>query len=179
MTPWVVARQAPLSMGFSRQGYCSGLPFPPPGDLPDPGVEPSSPALASRFSTTEPPKSIHCSILNTVLGYEDILVEKICKILVGGGLTVFKKGRQTIINKCGLPWWSSGKEPACQHRGHQFHPCSGKVPYTLGRLSPCPRAAEPAHSNSQRSATREESLLTAPRECPHAAVKIPTQPKPS
>ena len=45
VTPWTVARQAPLSMGFSRQGYWSGLPFPSPGDLPDPGIEPRSPAL--------------------------------------------------------------------------------------------------------------------------------------
>ena len=43
--PWTVARQAALSMGFSRQEYCSGLPFPSPGDLPDPGIEPMSPAL--------------------------------------------------------------------------------------------------------------------------------------
>ena len=42
---WTVARQAPLSMGFSRQEYLSGLPCPPPGDLPDPGVEPRPPAL--------------------------------------------------------------------------------------------------------------------------------------
>ena len=44
-TPWTVAYQAPQSMGFSRQGYCSGLPFPSPGDLPDPGIEPGSPGL--------------------------------------------------------------------------------------------------------------------------------------
>ena len=44
-TPWAVAYQAPLSMGFSRQEYWSGLPFPSPGDLPDPGIEPRSPAL--------------------------------------------------------------------------------------------------------------------------------------
>ena len=44
-TPWAVAHQAPLSMGFPRQGYCSGLPFPTPGDLPDPGIEPESPPL--------------------------------------------------------------------------------------------------------------------------------------
>ena len=43
-TPWSVACQAPLSMGFSRQDYCSGLPFSPPGDLPDKGVEPVFPA---------------------------------------------------------------------------------------------------------------------------------------
>ena len=50
-----VARQVPLSMGFSRQEYWSGLPYPPPGDLPNPGIEPmsfTSPALAGRFFTT-------------------------------------------------------------------------------------------------------------------------------
>ena len=54
-TPWTVACQAPLSMGFSRQEYWSGLPFPSPGALPDPGTEPEFPALAGRFFTTEPP----------------------------------------------------------------------------------------------------------------------------
>ena len=44
-TPWAVACQTPLSMGFSRQEYWSGLPFLSPGDLPDPGIEPRSPAL--------------------------------------------------------------------------------------------------------------------------------------
>ena len=44
-TPWTVAYQAPLSMGFSRQEYWGGLPFPSPGDLPNPGIEPRSPAL--------------------------------------------------------------------------------------------------------------------------------------
>ena len=54
-TPWTVAYQARPSMGFSRQEYWSGLPFPPPGDLPDPGAEPASlksPALAGGFFTT-------------------------------------------------------------------------------------------------------------------------------
>ena len=45
VTPWTAARQAPLSMGFSRQEYWSGLTFPSPGNLPDPGIEPRSPAL--------------------------------------------------------------------------------------------------------------------------------------
>ena len=54
-TPWTVGRQAPLSMGFSRQGYWSKLPFPSSGDLPDPGTELVSPALAGRFFTAEPP----------------------------------------------------------------------------------------------------------------------------
>ena len=54
VTPWTVACQAPLSMGFSRQEYWSGLPCPPPGDLLDPGIEPASLsyALAGRFFTT-------------------------------------------------------------------------------------------------------------------------------
>ena len=54
-TPWTVAHQAPLSMGFSRQEYWSGLPFPSPGDLPDPGIEPRSPALQADTLTSEPP----------------------------------------------------------------------------------------------------------------------------
>ena len=54
-TPQTAVRQALLSMGFSRQEYWSGLPFPFPGDLPDPGIEPNSPALAGGFFTTEPP----------------------------------------------------------------------------------------------------------------------------
>ena len=58
VTPRTVARQALLSLGFPGQEYWSGLPFPSPGDLPDPGIEPSSPAspaLEGRFFTTEPP----------------------------------------------------------------------------------------------------------------------------
>ena len=58
VAPWAVAHQAPLSMEFSRQEYWSGLSFPTPGDLPDPGVEPeslSSCALAGGFFTTVPP----------------------------------------------------------------------------------------------------------------------------
>ena len=54
-TPWTVAHQAPPSMGFSRQEYWSGLPFPSPGDLPDPGIEPRSPALQAVALTFEPP----------------------------------------------------------------------------------------------------------------------------
>ena len=54
-TPWTVALQAPLSMGFPKQEYWSGLPFRSPGDLPDPGIKHRSPALAGRFFTSEPP----------------------------------------------------------------------------------------------------------------------------
>ena len=54
-TPWTVAHQALPSMGFSRQEYWSGLPFPSPGALPDPGLEPGSPALQAGALPSEPP----------------------------------------------------------------------------------------------------------------------------
>ena len=54
-TPWTVAHQAPPSMGFSRQEYWSGLPFPSPGDLPDPGIESRSPTFQAEALTSEPP----------------------------------------------------------------------------------------------------------------------------
>ena len=56
-TPWTIAHQAPLSMEFSRQEYWSGLPFPSPGDLPDPGIKPASPmslALQADSFPAEP-----------------------------------------------------------------------------------------------------------------------------
>ena len=53
--PWTVVYQASLSMGFSRQEYWRGLPFPSPGDLPDPGIEPMSPALEADALPSEPP----------------------------------------------------------------------------------------------------------------------------
>ena len=55
-TPWTVAHQAPLSTGFPRQENWSRLPFPSPGDLPEPGIEPVSPAVAGRFFTPESPR---------------------------------------------------------------------------------------------------------------------------
>ena len=56
-TPWTVAYQAPWSMGFSRQEYWSGLLFPCPGDLPNPGIEPRSPALQVNCLPAEPPEN--------------------------------------------------------------------------------------------------------------------------
>ena len=70
-----VAHQAPLSMGFSRQEYWNGLPFPPPGDFPDPGNKPTSPvspAFTGRFFITEPP------------GKPQELLRRLVKTLVAG-----------------------------------------------------------------------------------------------
>ena len=61
-TPWTVALQAPLSMGFSRQEYWSGLPYPPPEDLPKLGIKPRSPALQTDSSLSEPPEKPRLSI---------------------------------------------------------------------------------------------------------------------
>ena len=79
-TPWTVAHQASPSMGFSREEYWSGLPFPSPGDLPDPGIEPTSPALQADALPSEPPgilvsyvqKSeliVHIHIIHSFVGY--------------------------------------------------------------------------------------------------------------
>ena len=63
VTPWTATHQGPLSMGFSRQEYCGGLPFLSPWDLPNPGIKRASlvsPALAGRFFTTVPPGKPRC-----------------------------------------------------------------------------------------------------------------------
>ena len=72
-TPWAVACQAPLPMGFSRQEYWSGLPFPSLGDLPNPGIEPRSPLQADSLSTEPPgkPKEFVIYVENTYISAED------------------------------------------------------------------------------------------------------------
>ena len=69
VTPWTVAYQAPLSMGFSRQECWSGLPFPSAGDLPDPGIKPGSPALQADALPSEPPGKPWC--IKTLLVYKN------------------------------------------------------------------------------------------------------------
>ena len=72
-----LACQASLSMGFPRQEYWSGLPFPSPGDRPDPGIEPASPPLAGRFFTTEPPgKPCMGVALNTCVHLKQCTVDR-------------------------------------------------------------------------------------------------------
>ena len=71
MTPWTVACQAPLSMGFPRQEYWNGLPFPSPGDLPNPGIEPASPTLQADSLSAEPqgkPKNTGVGSLSLLQG---------------------------------------------------------------------------------------------------------------
>ena len=67
-TPWTVAYQTPPSMGFSKQEYWGGLPFLSPGDLPDPGIEPGSPAFQADALTSEPPGKLYHTV-NQFNGY--------------------------------------------------------------------------------------------------------------
>ena len=71
-TPWTVTYYAFLSMGFSRQEYWSGLPFPSPGDLPDPGIKPGSPTLQADALTSEPPGK---SISSMKTGIDSVLAD--------------------------------------------------------------------------------------------------------
>ena len=66
MIPWTVAHQAPLFMEFSRQEYRSGSPFPSPGDLPNPGTEPKSPACQADSLPSEPPEK-HSNVEHLIL----------------------------------------------------------------------------------------------------------------
>ena len=67
--PWTVVYQASLSMGFSRQEYWSGLLFPSPGDLPDPGIKPRSPALQADALPSEPPGKASCQCMAKPIQY--------------------------------------------------------------------------------------------------------------
>ena len=79
MTPWSIACKVPLSVRLPRQKYWSGLPFPSPGDLPNPEIKLGSPALTGEFFTTEPPgKPVQCqySTHNTSLGQKKKRIRK-------------------------------------------------------------------------------------------------------
>ena len=87
VTPWTVALQAPLSMKLSRQEHWSGLPFPPPGNVPNPGTEPRSPTLQADSLLTEPPgKPSHQGLYSYCKSVDDALC----------GLTVLIKWKQKI-----------------------------------------------------------------------------------
>ena len=75
-TPWTVAYQAPPSMGFSRQEYWNGVPFPSPEDLPNPGIEPGSPTLQADALTSEPPgKPLSGECLKIIVKPPPILIK--------------------------------------------------------------------------------------------------------
>ena len=103
VTPWSIAHQAPLSMGFSREKYWNGLPFPSPGDLPDPGIEPRSPALKADSFPSEPPGNpILCWVLPK--NNYSLFSSNICS----QGWGVSKKRR--VLIPCRALWgsWAQG-----------------------------------------------------------------------
>ena len=115
VTLWTGAHQTPLSMGLSRQAYCSGLPCPHPRDLPNPGVKPkslTSPALAGRFLTTSATweahtyKYIFIYILHISI-YTNITLESVKHLSVVLGTIPLGLMNQKWAIK-GIPWWSSG-----------------------------------------------------------------------
>ena len=87
-TPWIVAHQAPLSMGFPRQEYWSWLPFPSTGDLPDPGIKPTSSALTGGLFTTEPPGKPNLRVRASQISLFHILAFlQWASIMLGSGAT--------------------------------------------------------------------------------------------
>ena len=74
-TPWTVAYQAPPSMGLSRQQCWSGLPFPSPGDLPDPGIKPGSPTLQADALPSEPPGKLLNSLLPILNSFHKFMLK--------------------------------------------------------------------------------------------------------
>ena len=95
-TPWTVAYQAPQSMEFSRQEYWSGLPFPSPQELPDPGIKPRSPALRADALPVEPPgKRFQRYSSSNFLNLNSFLFLRV----------LFHLLSQTCTHTLRLPWW--------------------------------------------------------------------------
>ena len=122
-TPWTVARQAPLSMGFSSQEYRRGLPFPSPKDLPNPGSEPGSPGLQTDSLPSEPPGATGgwgplVSMILRVREHHIILLTMDAVDIQRLDKQLIKQMILILILKMwkGFPWRLSGKESACQCR---------------------------------------------------------------
>ena len=109
VTPWTVAYQAPLSMEFSRQEYWSGLPFPSPGALPDPGIELGTPALQADALLSDPPQFGFSLILKSVIFI--IFIRK-CSLsnICGGERT--KLSQREKLSCCGQ-WISPSVSCGC------------------------------------------------------------------
>ena len=116
MTLWTVAYQAPLSMGFSRQEYWSGFPFPSPGDLPDPGIEPGSSALTGRFFT----------ICHPYANAEFIINETEKKCLERLNQKDANKQKKSDLKKAMSQYHKEIKKIAAAHLNKNYEPSSMK-----------------------------------------------------
>ena len=110
VTPWTVPCQAPPSVGFFREEYWSGLPFPSPGDLPHPGIEPWSPALQADSLPSEPPgknKVKVAQLCPAVCNPRDYTVHGIlqARVLEWGSLSLLQQIFLTQESNCGLLYY--------------------------------------------------------------------------
>jgi len=105
--PWTVALQVPLSMGFLRQEYCSGLPFPSPGNLSYPGIEPTSPALPGGFFITETPGKPTMEYHSVIKKNEIMLIATTWMDLE---IVILTEVSQTEKEKCGQLYRKSTKK---------------------------------------------------------------------
>ena len=159
VTPWTVACQAHLSMGFSWQEYWSGLLFPPPRDPPNPGIKPASPALAGRFSTTEPPgkplwsQGVWTRQSNKILWISFKTEVSPLLSLVFPIPGYHSTSPSTLFASAIVVWGfsggTSGKESASQCRRCRFDPWGGKIAWRMKR-QPIP-VFLPGKSHGQRS----------------------------
>ena len=99
LTPWAVALQVSPSMGVPRQEYWSGLPFPSPGDLPNPGIKLKTPALANRFFTAEPTGYIEKIFTSLVTGIKNTIWETVYILLANIPWHRFRTHFQTNVKK--------------------------------------------------------------------------------
>ena len=102
VTPWTVACQAPLSTEFSRQEYWSGLPFPSPGDLPDPGIKPGSPALQAdsyHLSHKRIPTSLWYEVIFHILWRRNSKLPRLWDLCQEGSLMLFAASQQTETSR--------------------------------------------------------------------------------
>ena len=114
---WMVAHQAPLFKRFSRQEYWNGLPFPSPGDLPDPGIEPRSPALQADSLPSEPPEWVDEWMSEQVSGWVFICIASLISLGVVADQRVPTGGEKLEAYSTG----ALGKWPVGNPRGISFH----------------------------------------------------------
>ena len=128
-TPWTVTHRAPKSMGFSRQEYWSGLPFPSPGDLPDPGTEPGSPALWTddlHLSHQGSPQRIKIEIERVSNNANKLRVRKREKLSISWSLGPIK-WQDSKQNSYASQVVQLVKKLPANLRRHEFHPWVGKM----------------------------------------------------
>ena len=125
VTLWIVACQAPMSLGFFRQEYWSGLPIPSPGALPDPGIEPVSPALADGFFTLEPPGK---PLWNTTWIYrQNKILQLVCLCQTNKSLWPWLS-LHSAVGGCS-PRQKPGSAPSHREQLHLLNSCTFLSPF--------------------------------------------------